>query len=258
MKRIIAPLAVCALLFAACQNNLKTAFYTDDFSLPLHELRQDSLEVKINVEYPVGDDAVTFALRKNLCDFLFDYGWDTEEGNVDSVALCYRNSLVDEYLNEFLQSAADTTDQRIMTWERFVDGRFLPDWKGYYRYEAEFYDYSAGAHGQSACVYFVFDKKDGSLVEENEFFKEGYEAPVSELIRKHLMSDYVAQLRADGFDVDELMSQSLSPASAWVNGVFLPGPNGVSWVFQPYEIAPYSYGIITVEVPWKELKPWVK
>ena len=63
---------------------------------------------------------------------------------------------------------------------------------------------------------------------------------------------------ADGFDVEELLNSPVSPASACVNGVFLPGPKGVSWVFQPYEIAPYSFGIITVEVPWKELKAWVR
>lgn len=258
MKKLFAPLAVCALILAACQTNLKTAVYTDEYVLPLHEMRQDSLAVNISVEYPVGSDEATFALRKNLCDFLFDYGWDTEEGCVDSIALCYRKSVVDEYLNEFLQSAADTTDERIMSWERSIDGRFLPDWDKYHRYEAEFYEYSAGAHGQSARVYYVFDKKDGSLVEESEFFRDGYEEPVTELIRKHLQSDYIPQLEADGFDVEELLNSPVSPASACVNGVFLPGPKGVSWVFQPYEIAPYSFGIITVEVPWKELKAWVR
>lgn len=258
MKKLFVPLAACALILAACQSNLSTAVYSDEYVLPLHELRQDSLEVKINVEYPVGDDPVTFALRKNLCDFLFEYGWDTEEGCVDSIALYYRNAIVDAYLHEFLKSAADTSDHRIMSWEKLMDGRFLPDWNGYHRYEVNLYDYSAGAHGQSSCIYYVFDSNDGSLVEESEFFKDGYEEPVSELIRQHLMSDYVTQLEADGFDVEALMSTTPSPQTAWVNGVFLPGSKGVSWVFQPYEIAPYSYGIITVEVPWAELKPWVR
>ena len=257
MKRLLAPLAVCVLLLASCRTNLKTAVYTDEYVLPLHELRQDSLSVNISFEYPVGGDEATVTLRKELCDCIFGYGWDTVDV-VDSIGLYYRNSIVDDYLNEYLQSAADTTDQRIMSWERDIDARFLPDWKGYHRYVADLYDYQGGAHGQSGCVTFLFDKKTGKRVEEWDFFKEGYEEPVSALIRQHLQSDYVPQLEADGFDVEDLMSSSVSPESAWVNGVFLPGPKGVSWVFQPYEIAPYSYGIITVEVPWKELKPWVR
>ncbi|MBP5637325.1 MAG: DUF3298 domain-containing protein [Bacteroidales bacterium] len=258
MKRLIAPLAVSALILASCQTNLKIATYTDDFVLPLSELRaQDSLSVNISAEYPIGKDNVSDLIRRGITDFLFGYGWETDDC-VDSIAVYYRNALVDEYLAEYLPSVADTSDQRIMSWGFETDGHFLPDWGSYHRYENVFYEYRGGAHGQSGCVYFVFSKKTGELVEEQEFFKEGYEEPVSALIRQHLLSDYIPQLKADGFDVDELEQGFAEPTGAWVNGVYLPGPKGVQWTFQPYEIAPYAFGIISVEVPWKELKAWVR
>ena len=54
----------------------------------------------------------------------------------------------------------------------------------------------------------------GSL--DQQYAPYGYAEPVSELIRQHLKSDYVPQLEADGFDVEELMNSSVSPESAWV------------------------------------------
>lgn len=252
MKKLIAPLALCALIIAACQTKLNTTVYTDDYVLPLSDLRQDTLTVKISAEYPLGDDEVTVKLRKTISELLFSYGWDTDESCFDSVAVAYRNSIVDDYLYEYSHSAEDTTDTSIMSWELDMTGYFLPDWDKYYRYREDFYEYKGGAHGISGTVCFVFDMKDGSLVEEQEFFKDGYEEPVSALIRQHLVTDYVPQLQ-EGFEAEDFVT---SPAS--VNGVYLPGPKGVKWFYQPYEIAPYAFGIIAVEVPWDELKPWVR
>ena len=258
MKRILIPL-LAALALCACHNesSLKTKVFEDDFALPLGESRPDSLWVKTSVEYPVdgASDAVLKTLREQLGDVLFG-GLETSD-DIEARAIQYREEVVAEYLDEFLLSAPDTSDHRIMTWTREKTGRFLPDWKDYYCYEEELNEYWGGNHGTAGYITFVFSKADGSWVEEFEFFKDGYEEPVRELICKQLQADVIPQFEKDGFDPEPL-NLIIEEGGGWPNGVYVPGKDGVTWTYQPYEIAPYAYGIIRVTVPWDELSEYVR
>lgn len=42
------------------------------------------------------------------------------------------------------------------------------------------------------------------------------------------------------------------------NGNFAVSEEGVTWTYNPYEIAPYSMGIIDLTVTWADLKPYLK
>ena len=42
------------------------------------------------------------------------------------------------------------------------------------------------------------------------------------------------------------------------NENFSVGPDGIEWIFQPYEIGPYALGIVTATLSWKQLKPYLK
>ena len=41
-------------------------------------------------------------------------------------------------------------------------------------------------------------------------------------------------------------------------GLFSVEQDGVTWYWQPYDIAPYYLGVISVTVPWTELKPYLR
>lgn len=257
MRKKIILLALGAAIFASCQNTLNTDVYKDFFQIPLSELREDSLTVDISVEYPKGSDDASLMLYSNILDCVFGSGWATDLV-IDSVALYYRNSILDEYMGEYLPSAADTSVHMNMSWETRIEAHFLSDWNEYHRYEENIYEYRGGAHGIDGYVCHIFDTATGKRVEEHQFFKDGYEEPVSKLILAHLLSDILPPLKNDGFDVEELEQIFSEANGVWVNGVFLPSSTGVTWFFQPYEIAPYAFGIISVTVPWEELQEWVR
>ena len=42
------------------------------------------------------------------------------------------------------------------------------------------------------------------------------------------------------------------------NGNFSVTTDGMSWIFQPYEVGPYALGIVTAHVSWEELKPYLQ
>ena len=252
MKKYLFPI-FAALLLCSCQNALKTEVCEDDFVLPLAEGRADSLWMYTNVEYPVGGapETVLKTLREQLGDVLF--GGLEKSDDIPARAVQYRQEAVEDYLAEYLQSAPDTSDHRNMTWTRRKSGKFVAPWKDFYCYEEEVEEIWGGGQPFIAHLYFVFDGKDGSLVEEHEFFKDGYEDPVREILGKHLLSDIVPQLEKDGFDSNPV-KYLVEEGGAWPNGVYLPGKDGVTWAFQPEEVAPMSYGVIPVTVPWEELE----
>ena len=113
----------------------------------------------------------------------------------------------------------------------------------------EYYGFRGGAHGIATMTPVVFNGKTGDLVSEEEFFVEGYRNPVAGLIRNHLLD----ALEGD----EEALATIFEPDLVGPNGNYEVTKDGVTWYYQPYDIAPYDLGVISVTVPWKELKPYV-
>ena len=109
-------------------------------------------------------------------------------------------------------------------------------------------DYLGGAHGMHYLIPNIINLKTGEIVTENELFKPGYVAPVTELIKSKLALDRGVE------DINEsvMFSEGLVP-----NGHCGVSGAGVTWYYQPYEIASYAEGIIEVTVFWIDLKPYL-
>lgn len=116
----------------------------------------------------------------------------------------------------------------------------------------ESYIYTGGAHGGSYCIGQTFSAIDGSMI-DLDMFKDGSIDKILALIKKGLMSQY--------FEVDsdkEFYNQLL------IEGNKLPLPatspyftdNGVCFLYQQYEIAPYAAGMPKCVIPFEDLKPY--
>lgn len=130
-------------------------------------------------------------------------------------------------------------------YEKIIKGKFLYNDKKYVSYMLSFYDYeNGGAHGMSANVPFVFNAETGAVLEEKDLFKEGYKNVVSEMLTakaKEKAEEYVLQCE----EVE-------------ANNVFYLTKDSIVYVFNPYEIAPYSSGVIEIALPLESLKDWMK
>ena len=78
---------------------------------------------------------------------------------------------------------------------------------------------------------------------------DNYYLSHSSLLQKHI---------PESFDGNEEEYDSLFITDIVSNGNFEPGKTGITWYYQPYEIGPYSLGVIPVSVPWNELKPLLR
>ena len=244
MKKLLS-LAAVLLLAAGCQ--LKTATYSDEQAIPLAEGLADSLLLSVSIEYPVrgaGEDVL-----EKIGDGILSSAFDMEEipGGVEETATRYEDNLKDEYFNEYEGSEGDSG---VRTWEDHVNGYFSGRYGRFVSYMVEYYGFRGGVHGINTMTVVVFDTKTGELVPEETFFADEYRAPVSALIQAHLPE----ALDGDPENIEALFEPDL----VGPNGNYEVTKDGVTWYYQPYDIAPYYLGVISVTVPWKELKGFVR
>lgn len=232
-------LAICTLaLVAASCNTFRTEVYHFDELLVSRPDSLSSLSMSISVEYPVKGlpQEVLDTMTAAIATAAFDLG--EVSGSIEEKAERYIGYVKEAYLNE----APETNPFKA---EDEVNGYFSGSYKKLRSYIVEYYTYAGGAHGLNTYTPLVFDTESGAVVPEEEFFAEGYKEPLSGLIRDKVCEENENIQLFDLFAVG-------------ANGAYEVGEKGVSWYFQPYEIAPYAYGVLSTTLSWDEVEPYIR
>ena len=233
------PLAAAALVALHACDNFKTAIYEDDLALPRTEAAADTLFLSINLEYVTQGPSPAATEQMNQAILVQAFDLEEGGGSVEETAIRYREGLIDQYFNE-----AD------FSWEDQLQGNFTQKYKNYRNYLLSYYNFRGGAHGIQTVSQMVFDAKTGAILSEGDFFSDGYEKPVAELLREAVR----VSMTAEAPELVELvMMDAIVP-----NGNFSVGKNGMEWIFQPYEAGPYALGIVSATLGWDQLKPYLK
>ena len=243
--RHLLPLVAAILLATGCC--LKTDTYSDEQAMPLAEGQADSLLMSVSIEYPVRGAGEEILAKME--DGILNAAFDMEEilGTVEETVTRYEDNLKDEYFNEY---EGNEGDSGVRTWEDHVNGYFSGRYGNFLSYMVEFYGFRGGAHGINTMTPVVFDRKTGDIVPEEVFFADGYREPVAALLKAHLPE----ALESD----EEALAAVFEPDLLGPNGLYEVTKDGVTWYYQPYDIAPYYLGVISITVPWKELKPYIR
>ena len=244
MKKLLTPLAILVLA-TGCQ--LKTTTYSDEQATPLGEGQTDSLIQSVSIEYPVrgAKEEILAKIESGILSAAFDM--EEIPGSVEETATRYEDNLKDEYFNEY---EGNEGDSGVRTWEDRVNGYFSGRYGNFLSYMVEFYGFRGGAHGINTMTPVVFDRKTGDIVPEEAFFADNYREPVAALIQAHLPE----ALEGD----QEALQAVFEPDLVGPNGNYEVTGDGVTWYYQPYDIGPYYLGVISITVPWKELKPYIR
>ncbi len=107
--------------------------------------------------------------------------------------------------------------------------------------------YSGGAHPNSDTNIFTYDLESSSIVTPDMIFKPGSENAIDSLIRNNLANQF-------GTTPDKLTEGGLLENDVKMSGVMYLGQQCVCFVYQPYEIAPYSMGVITANLYFDEIR----
>lgn len=110
--------------------------------------------------------------------------------------------------------------------------------------------YEGGAHGNYAKWCVVFDKKDGSRVTYARLVKDeaGLLAVAEKAFRQQI-----------GMEENEKMYQlySFKNNQFHLSNDFVFSNDGLVFYYNPYEIAPYSTGIIALKLPYSDISRYI-
>ena len=112
------------------------------------------------------------------------------------------------------------------------------------------YHYSGGAHGLANRDYYVFDMAKQKRLIPNDILLPNQKAKLETLVKTQFI-DWIKQN-----DQDPIEYQKTWPFKLTDNFTF--DKNGVTFIYQPYEISPYAYGMPKFTVPYTALKGIVK
>ena len=256
MKRFIAIPALIALLFFAvgCQREPQTDVYVDETAAPLKEGSDAAFTYTARVEYVTG--GVPQATVEKINGAIAETTFGVKDlADVPAAAVKAREEAVKGYREACLDMLKNTQDEipaYFFNWTSDIQGGFETACPARHlqTYLVHASDYSGGAHGMFGDLAIIFDTRTWDIVTEETLFSDDYVAPLSELLWAH---------RFDGFENPEAQSDDLFFASEIApNGNFTTGEEGITYVFNPYEIAPYASGIIRIPLPWNELEPLLR
>ena len=116
--------------------------------------------------------------------------------------------------------------------------------------QKELYTYSAGAaHGLHGVGNYTINRKSKDVISEGDLFIDGYEAELNKVLQRALLKSLGRKNaqeveKEDGFSITDLTS----------NDNFRLDAKGMTYTYNPYEIAPYTFGVIEVFVPYEEVR----
>jgi hypothetical protein len=108
-------------------------------------------------------------------------------------------------------------------------------------YQRTLYTYAGGAHGMNTKTNYVFNLKTGKLLTEEDLFGKDFERK----IQKRLTEKANILRQQDMLPEEDIF---YSNSNITPNGNFAITDTSIIYTFNPYEIAPYVYGIIDIEI----------
>lgn len=174
---------------------------------------------------------------------------------------------MDRYIADYKDEYKSLSNDYYADKNRLPKGE-TPQWYWYYMYNTnkvmfqndsllsyvvEFSDYTGGAHGSHRETYFNVDLSELVTISEEDIFVPNYQKPLTEIIIDRLMLQYNVDNRDSLINIGFFNLDEVYP-----NNNFWIDENGIHYAYNQYEIAPYSMGVINVNIPYEELTPILK
>ncbi len=114
--------------------------------------------------------------------------------------------------------------------------------------------FQGGPHGSHDIFYLNIDRKTGKRVTASDVFVEGSIPEVVQLMKQKLLTDNQCETEEELQDKTGITLLG----ELFVENNFLLDTDGILFIFNPYEIAPYSSGTISIRLGFDVLKNYLK
>jgi len=207
-------------------------------------------EIELTLIYPTEEyinPSVTDSVEKFIVDNFFGAGFNAK--SPDSMLVNFE----EEYLANYIKQNKDWyASGASFNWEKMISMSVIYNSNYMLCLEYLVYGYTGGSHGMTNISYDIIHLDDGRLLTFADVFDVCIEGELSDLLTSQIRKDYKipdeVPLKEAGFFVDKVDPNH----NIYVNG------NGVGFLYNSYEIAPYSQGATHIFLQWNQLQGIVK
>ncbi len=239
---ILSGILLLAAMVAGCRQDqrIKSRTLEKTFS----ETEPFPISVKISLDCPSG--GASDAALSNMKDLILTAALGAEYVGMDA------ETAVNNYITQFVEAARkdvpEVPAEEGIGVEEVLTGCFDSSYKDIVTYVVTDYMFEGGAHGMTGISALNFNMKTGEAVSENDLFAPGYPETLSACLTAHLR-----EALGDEDAYAALFVKDIAP-----NSNFKVSEDGITYVYNAYEIGPYYLGAIEVTVPWAELESILK
>lgn len=257
---IIAILIACAFVFSSCgskmNNKKRLAFDSIKINRSEHlfaDKHKPYCNLIINMAYPnVCDNAsLKDTLTKSIIAFCL--GNDYIHFNIPTAVQKYTTDYLSNYRKELEPNFKQESDSSVYQWYNYyrsIIGKVKYLKNDLLTYEMNFNEYTGGAHNMYATTYESFDLKRMRSIKLSDLFKPNFQNQLTAIIVKQLLKDKKVRSVGELTDKGYGSTGNITPTEN-----FYFDSDGMNFVYNIYEIAPYSVGIVTVHIDFDDLKP---
>lgn len=167
----------------------------------------------------------------------------------------YRNDLEPMYKKDE-QEQEQEEGMNLEGWYSFyrsVEGRVKNYFKHLLVYRIDYNEYTGGAHGIYMATFLNMDLHTLSPVRLDDLFANDYKEALTDLLWNQLMADNKVTTRQELEDIGYATTGELVPTEN-----FYLTPQGITFYYNVYDIAPYVMGPIEITLPYEIMQHLLK
>jgi hypothetical protein len=258
MKRSLLAITAALLALTACNTHTVTVRYdilTVDIDFPYSEGSQNKLTLNAEVQFP--NEGFSEEGLPRACEAIrvacFGEEYKHFSGSLEELGENWRDKWHEDYMStnaEMLKEMKmSETDAPFLNWGVEIKGSFGEFYHdSHINYKVESYQYLGGAHGTTAETPMVLDLSTGEAVHYNIFTGNTSHAQLCSLLDKHKFDEMDIPKDVDKSQV--FSATTIEPSQHFS----VDDEEGISFYYQPADIAPSVFGVIEIKIPWDELQ----
>jgi len=255
---VAAILSACTSKSATADSDQSASFTTEPTEwADSVTIDKASAVVRIRAEYPVkGPETLVDATRSWIaaslaCSDSLISGIPQHNDNAENLFGYVGRELLKESTSDFKAQPANESDGMEYEFLWKITAPIASD--SCVTYVSDFYCYTGGAHGSTQVLQTTFDAKGHPFTFETMFGPDAAE-PLRHLVTANLSSQYFKKDNIKDMAQDLLVPVDSLPLPSTAPAFF---PDGVRFIYQQYEIAPYSAGLPSCTIPYSAIRPYL-
>ena len=254
---------MASLLFAACSSNGGGIFSSTDYDIDeakvtkivniTNEEDVPKCHISLSVKYIKGDDARATNINNAIERRLFMFDSLAMQQAVDSFANFYTREYQKNMAPLYREDRADESKRAWYEYNYKVVTETKQGKDDCLIYIIDLDMYEGGAHGIRQQLVMNFDAKTGKQITYDDIFVQGYSYRLREMLLDELKK------QTDTNTLDELHAKDyLLTMDIYAPQNFIVGDDEITFIYNPYEIAPFTKGNTELTLSYSKMKEILK